>query len=141
MDIEPKHYQIAKSRIGLKEVPGEKSNPLIEEFYKKVDGSKHTDDVSWCAAFVGACLADAGLKNSGSLAARSYQKFGDPVLKPKIGDIVVFTRGSSWQGHVGFYAGETKDAILVLGGNQSDQVKIASYPKSRLIATRRVPTK
>jgi uncharacterized protein (TIGR02594 family) len=140
--FKPKHFEIAESFIGLKELEGEaKNNPTIQGFYKKIDGSVHPDEVSWCAAFVGSCLIDAGNKSSGSLAARSYKNYGDPIGKPQIGDIVVFWRGSkdSWQGHVAFYAGETKDMIKVLGGNQGNQVCYANYPKSRLLAIRRAP--
>lgn len=137
----PLHFQIAEKHIGLKEIEGSKNNETIVGFHKKVSGVAYADETSWCAAFVGSCLLDAGIKKIGTLAARSYTTWGEPVLKPKIGDIVVFTRGSGWQGHVGFYAGETKDCILVLGGNQGNQVCIKPYLKSRLIATRRVPTK
>ncbi|MDD3412377.1 MAG: TIGR02594 family protein [Lachnospiraceae bacterium] len=137
----PKHYQIAEKYIGLKEIEGPKHNETIVNFHKRISGTAHPDETSWCAAFVGCCLLDAGLPSSGSLAARSYQKYGDPALKPQIGDIVVFTRGNknSWQGHVGFYAGEKGDYIMVLGGNQGNQVCVRAYPKSRLLATRRAP--
>ena len=137
----PKHFQIAESLLGLKEIPGPVNEPKIVAMYKKVDGTQHPDEVSWCAAFVGSCLIDAGIKSSGSLAARSYTKWGEPVVKPQIGDVVVFTRGNanSWQGHVGFYAGEKDGYIMVLGGNQGNQVSIRAYPKTRLLATRRAP--
>ncbi|MCB1713295.1 MAG: hypothetical protein KDH96_12745, partial [Candidatus Riesia sp.] len=68
---------------------------------------------------------------------------GTPVTEPKIGDIVVFWRGTrdGWQGHVAFYIREDADGIFVLGGNQSNQVCIAEYPKNQLLGYRRIESK
>ena len=46
------------------------------------------DESPWCAAFVGAVLAECGLAGTGSLTARSYLKWGVP------GDIAVLWRGA-----------------------------------------------
>ena len=40
-------------------------------------------------------------------------------------------------GHVGFYVGdEGQDSIRLLGGNQSNSVKISSYPKANILGRR-----
>jgi hypothetical protein len=53
--------------------------------------------------------------------------------------VVVFRRGnSSWQGHVAFYLGQEGSRIVVLGGNQTDAVTIASY--SMAVLGCRTPT-
>jgi hypothetical protein len=39
-------------------------------------------------------------------------------------------------GHVGFYAGTEGSKVLVLGGNQSDEVNISRYPKNRILGIR-----
>jgi hypothetical protein len=39
-------------------------------------------------------------------------------------------------GACGFFEGEEKGRIVCLGGNQSDRVSLASYPKSRLLGFR-----
>ena len=49
---------------------------------------------------------------------------------------MIFTRDGG--GHVAFYVGETATQIKVLGGNQSNSVSVANYPKSRLLGFRRV---
>ena len=136
----PPHYWTALQKLGIKELKGREHNPLIVDMFRLVTGKAFPDEVSWCAAFVGACLEENGLRSSGRLAARSYLSFGYHVETPRIGDIVVLWRESrsSWKGHVGFYAGETSLFIKVLGGNQSDQVSIAHYPKTRLLGYRRV---
>lgn len=137
----PEHYEIAKKHIGLAEFKGKgRHNAEIIEFSKSLGHSwVKTDEVPWCAAFVGACLEEAGIKSTKKLNARSYLKWGKRIWgKPKIGDVVIFKRGNSnWQGHVAFYAGETKNHIKCLGGNQSNKVKISLYSKSKLLGIRR----
>jgi hypothetical protein len=53
--------------------------------------------------------------------------------------VVVFWRGAreGWQGHVGFYVGRGAGQVLVLGGNQSNAVTVASFTESRLLGYRR----
>ncbi len=129
---------IAESYVGLKEVKGARHNKTIVEMFARVGHAWVQDDeTAWCAAFVGACLAEAGLPHTSSLAARSYLNYGTKVSRPRHGCIVVFKRGNNpVQGHVGFYAGETDTHIKVLGGNQSNMVKEARYPKERLLGYR-----
>ncbi|MCL2915995.1 hypothetical protein L2725_19835 [Shewanella corallii] len=41
-------------------------------------------------------------------------------------------------GHVGFFAGFDGNDVLVLGGNQSDEVNVGRYPASKLLGIRRL---
>lgn len=120
------------------------SNPKILKWFKDAGHDISDDATPWCAAFVGAMLAELGLPNTGSLLARSYTKYGEDVgMNPsnwRKGDIMVFWRGSpnGWQAHVAIYAGRHgAGKIAVLGGNQRDGVNIADYPTNRLLAVRR----
>jgi len=130
---------VANGHVGLKEAPGAANNPKIVAFYK---ASGHpeikADAVPWCAAFVGACLAEAGLPNSGSLAARSYLKYGVALDAPRKGCIVVITRGNpkSWEGHVGFLVKATATHVHLLGGNQANAVNVAAFPRSKVLGYR-----
>ena len=103
----------------------------------------------WCAAFVNAVLEIDGIPGSESvsdnpLMARSFLDWGVEVAKADVkrGDIVVFPRGTQgWQGHVGFYV-ETriedgKEWWVILGGNQSNEVRYDLYPANRAIGVRR----
>lgn len=100
------------------------------------------DRVAWCAYFVKAILDKCkvnGIRANG--LARSFLKEGKAIeLKnAQAGDIVVFKRGRlPWQGHVGFYLDHSRTKILVLGGNQSNAVTEAKYPKSDLLGVRRI---
>ncbi len=142
MAIEPDYLTLARADLGTKEVAGKGSNPKVLAYYADAGHPEIRDDsVAWCAAYVGACLKRAGYPNTGSLAARSYLTYGTALKKPEPGCIVVMSRGdpSSWEGHVGFYVGETATHVKVLGGNQSDAVNIQSFPKTRVLGYRRPP--
>ena len=98
-------------------------------------------------AFVNAVLKQNNTLGSESvndhpLMARSFMFWGERVLEPKIGDVVVFPRGNQgWQGHVGFYI-ETRtlkdiDYYVILGGNQEDAVTYDLYPAYKALSIRR----
>jgi len=136
------HMTIARSYLGTTELKGSADNPKIMEMYRTVghDWVEH-DETAWCAAFVGHCLEKAGFTSTRKLNARSYLSWGEKVAGPdqaKEGDIVVFTRGANTsQGHVAFFLRVVGAQIEVLGGNQSDAVTVARYPRSRLLGIRR----
>ena len=105
----------------------------------------------WCAAFVNAVLEVDGIPGSDTvsenpLMARSFIAWGERVDRADIqrGDVVVFPRGNQgWQGHVGFYV-ETQiragvEYWVILGGNQSNEVRYDLYNPRRAIAVRRYP--
>ena len=101
----------------------------------------------WCAAFVNSVLRVNGIPGSESvskypLTARSFMNWGEPVIIPERGDIVVFPRGNQgWQGHVGFYTRSVyvngEEHYMILGGNQDNQVSFELYPAKKAIAIRR----
>jgi uncharacterized protein (TIGR02594 family) len=136
-----KWYDIARAEQakGIEEYAGTaKNNPAILQYYRDVGVPQKHDEVAWCAAFAGSCLERAGIRSTRSLMARSYTDFGVPLAKPREGCVVVFWRTSktSGYGHVGFFVRETANYIYVLGGNQSNQISVAPYPKSRLLGYR-----
>lgn len=104
--------------------------------------------IEWCAAFVNAILHSNNIPGSESvssypLTARSFLKWGTEVSNPRLGDLVVFPRGSQgWQGHVGFYMGtefrDNQEYYLILGGNQNDSVTIDLYPAKQALSIRRM---
>jgi uncharacterized protein (TIGR02594 family) len=133
---------IALGEIGVKEIPGTKDNPEVLKYFNEIgfDGAKLKDETAWCSAFANWVAKKANLRHSKKLNARSWLQVGTAVTTPEIGDVVVFWRGSkkSWQGHVAFFIRETQDWVYVLGGNQSNQVKISAYPKERVLGYRKL---
>lgn len=124
--------KIARSLEGASEVKGSKHNPEILQMWKDIKrGGIKDDETPWCAAFVGACLERAGIKSSRFESAKSYLDWGIKLDKPVDGCIVVFTRSGG--GHVGFVVGQdSKGNLLVLGGNQQDQVKVSAFGLDRV---------
>lgn len=139
----PTAYELARKELGTFEW-ADGSNPRVIQYFKDAGHPEVVDDaVAWCAAFVGAMNARAGDPKTGKLNARSYQSWGEevPLSSAREGDIVVFWRNSpdSWQGHVGFFVRREGNNIIVLGGNQRDQVSEAPYSVDRLLSVRRLP--
>jgi len=99
--------------------------------------------IPWCGDFVESCLAvtlpDEPLP-ANPYQARSWARFGIDIKDqgPRLGAVMVFYRGDpdGWQGHVGFYNGESKHHYSILGGNQSNRVTVANLHKKRLLAIR-----
>jgi len=97
----------------------------------------------WCGAFMKAVLEKAGEGSEvpvSPLRAVSWKEAGNKVdlSRAKKGDVVVlrFRRGN----HVGIYVTQAKGRIYVLGGNQSNSVRVSSYPVKSIRAIRRVST-
>jgi uncharacterized protein (TIGR02594 family) len=124
--------------FGQSERSGPADNPRVIALYRDAGHPEiANDEVAWCAAFCGACLARAGVRGTGSLMARSYLAWGEPLDAPRPGAVAVFSRGSSAaEGHVGFWLGETRDAVVLLGGNQGNAVSVTTFPKARLLGLR-----
>jgi uncharacterized protein (TIGR02594 family) len=106
----------------------------------------------WCAAFVNAILELDSIPNLNDiehpypLTARGFLTWGDRVERADIqrGDVVVFPRGrTGWQGHVGFYVGtrivDGDEYWIILGGNQSNEVRYDLYRANRSLGIRRWP--
>lgn len=139
-------YDIAKTHLGTREIPGAKNHPFILRILRRIAAWVDSEETSWCSAFVDYCAAEAGYERSGSLAARSWLEVGERIAIKDVrrGDVVIFWRVSprSWKGHVGFVESVLPNAnfIKVLGGNQNDAVTIQSFPVSRVLGFRRLRT-
>ncbi|MDR6102774.1 uncharacterized protein (TIGR02594 family) [Agrobacterium larrymoorei] len=135
--VEPVWLRDARRYIGLTEIPGPKSNPVIIGFAKKLGGwiaSWYTnDDTPWCGLFVGNNIATTLPKEAlpaNPLGALNWKKFGK-FVEPCLGAILVFERTGG--GHVGYYVGEDETHFHVLGANQDNAVNIKRIPKKRLV--------
>lgn len=134
---------IALSQYGITEKVGRLHNPVIVNYFKEIEQQWVKDDeTAWCSAFVNWVALKANKQGSAKLNARSWLTVGKKVVKPSVGDVVVFWRESknSWKGHVGFFIGYSEDQtkIYCLGGNQNNQVNIKAYPVYRLLGFRRL---
>lgn len=134
---QPSWMAEAWRELGQSELPGSAHNPRIVAMFDELGHLDQGDETAWCAAFVGACLERAGVSSTRSLRARSYLGWGVSTDNPAAGAIVVLERGSdSALGHVGFLVGMTDDAVIVLGGNQSNAVTVAIFNRDLVLGFR-----
>ncbi len=140
---EPKWMSVARNEIGVKEYSGSADNPDVVKYLKSVDilsmSAQRNDETAWCSAFVNWCMEEVGIKGTEKANARSWLEWGEKLEVPEVGCVTVLWRGEpkGWQGHVGFFVKETPSYVYLLGGNQSNQVKIQKYPKNRVLDYRK----
>lgn len=131
----------ARKYIGLREIKGVKHNPTILKWLDDMGkyGTENKawwrdDETPWCGLFVGHCLGETGryvVKNWFRAREWDNAQLMTKLDKPAYGCIVTFTRQGG--GHVGFVVGvDAKNNLMVLGGNQGDEVKIAAFSRSRV---------
>jgi len=121
--------------IGTKEAPGTRNTQEILDWATIAGIDYEADATPWCGLFVSFCLVDNGIPVVDQpLWALSWKSYGLRLTEPAFGCIMVFKRSGG--GHVGFAVGEDDTSFRILGGNQSDQVMIKSYPKSRWVGCR-----
>lgn len=127
----PSWYEAGLKDLGFHETG---NNRGIEKFIAQAQCGQIGDP--WCAIWVNAKLEQVGIHGTRSPSSQSFRNDMRFVklAGPAIGAIVVFWRQSpgSGLGHVGFYAGETREQILTLGGNESDAVRKQFEPKAKL---------
>lgn len=126
----------ARKYLGLIEIKGPKHAQAILDMWKAIKrGGIKDDETPWCAAFVGACLEQVGIQSTRFESAKSYLGWGEKLDRPVLGCVVVFTRDGG--GHVGFVVGKSPSGnLLVLGGNQGDEVNIREFPLTRVTGYR-----
>ncbi len=143
-------FEVAQRFIGTEEVDGAMDNPQLMAMLKLDNNWPENDEVPWCSAFANYICWLLHLPRSKNLMARSWLNVGRGINLDgaKAGfDVVILWRGRAPQpgpevtntsGHVGFYAGHDGQFVELLGGNQSDQVKISRYPIERILGVRRL---
>lgn len=129
----------AHQELGEREIRGRRHNSRIVDYLRSVGLGGGGDETAWCSAFVNWCLVQSGFAGTDRANARSWLGWGTVrAVRPTYGSIAVLwrVRRGGWQGHVGFYVGETDTHITLLGGNQGNSVSIRDYPRRRLLGYR-----
>lgn len=130
----PKWISEAMLYIDLAEIPGPKHSPVIQSWLHKLRAWWSDDETPWCGVFVAHCIEASGFALPKYwMRARAWADWGTRLAAPVPGCIAVFERAGG--GHVGFVVGRTSaDRLMVLGGNQGNQVSIAQFNRARVIA-------
>lgn len=126
-----------RSHIGEIEKTGAPATPFGREVFSHTDYGPLKDGImdEGCAATACAALEETGFKSPHSARAISFKNFGAPCeLKP--GCIVVFEWASGGH-HISFCEHIVdNNYVACLGGNQSSSVKVSTFSRARIIATR-----
>jgi uncharacterized protein (TIGR02594 family) len=136
---EPSWLSVARAFVGILEIPGPQSNPVILQWGRELKAPDFTnDDTAWCAVFMNRLCMACQLPVSGTgfdlLRAKSFLSWGQHMPAPAMGSFMVFERPQGF--HVALYAGERQDAYFVLGGNQGNAVSYTWIEKTRLVGCR-----
>lgn len=150
----PSWMAIAQREVGVIEFKGQKHNPRIVEYLRSTtnadlgDAYRAKDETAWCAAFVNWCLLKAGLPAKRDALARRWIDYGYAVEEDDApyGAITIIrsakkndlATGSTTGYHIGFLHDLNKSRVTLLGGNQSDSVKLSAFNRNAymVVATR-----
>lgn len=148
---------IALQYLGVNELDPE-GTELRAEIWDSVFGADSSEsdkftkeNQAWCAGFVNHILKKAGadalqtdnVYDQG--VAKEYLGLGEEVSglsDAKMGDLVIkmaMIKGEP-QYHVGFFSGYDSETgqVLILGGNQNNEVNVTAYPESQVQGVRRI---
>lgn len=126
----------AETQKGVRENAG--MNDTIASYHKST-GLNAGEDTAWCSSFVNWTMEQNGIKGTNSASAKSWANWGVDAGGPVKGAVVVFDRGGPY-GHVGFVESVNPDgSINVLGGNQSNSVKVSRFSTGSVIGYRLPP--
>lgn len=122
-------------RMGLHEVTHKAS---LIDFLKIGKFLGDPARLPWCGDAIESAVAKvlpSEALPSNPFWAQAWASFGIDVREPIVGAIGVI-RWSAKAGHVGVVAGVEAGKVILLGGNQSNAITLASFPRDRFIAFR-----
>lgn len=131
--------EFALREYGIKGISARGRTVNVVYYLKATGVSRSNDETAWCSAFVNWCMLMAGFPGTGNASARSWLDWGGVSLNfPVYGCVVVLWRGSrdGALGHVGFFVGMQDQNLLLLGGNQGNEVSIRPYSRERVLGSR-----
>ena len=126
----------ARRHMGLAEIPGKDTAPVIAGWLLKLKAWWADDETPWCGVFVAACLNEACISLPKHwYRAKGYLDWGWELKEPRLGCVVVYDRKGG--GHVGFVVGKDSGGrLMTLGGNQGNRVSIAPFDSARVLGYR-----
>jgi uncharacterized protein (TIGR02594 family) len=134
--ISPPWLIIARKYVGLREIHGAPTAPVIAGWLAALGAWWKDDETPWCGTFVAACMQKAGVGLPKHwYRAKGWLDWGTPLSGPAVGAVVIFERDGG--GHVGIVTGRsTAGNLLVLGGNQGDEVRESPFGFKRVLGYR-----
>jgi len=119
-------------------------DPRIVDYFRSINFNGATPRTHWCGAFTGFCLKQSGNAQaensvpSGAAQAARWKGWGQqlPTHATDIppGAIVVLSpQAPGTSGHVGFFVRANVNSVTLLGGNQDDRVKEATFKRNQVV--------
>ncbi len=132
---EPQYLTIARRYLGVKELTGKNDSPVLLSWWQRFKAAWLYGQ-PWCGLLVAVCMKEAGLPYPQAFyRAKSWLDYGKKINTPSLGTIVIFDRKGG--GHVGFVIGlDHANNLLVIGGNQSNQVSVMTFKRERVLGYR-----
>jgi uncharacterized protein (TIGR02594 family) len=93
------------------------------------------DERPWASAFVNHSLEQAGVRGTADGRALSWLGWGVRLRRPVVGAVAVLDYGHG-RGHVGFVAGTHNGMIVLIGGDQSNEVNQTAFAPGDITAYR-----
>lgn len=136
---EPLWLTIARRDLGIVETPGKETTPALRRWLIELGAWWRDDETPWCGVAVAHWMSEVGSPiPKHYYRARAWLDWGTKLIGPALGCVAVFERRGG--GHVGLVVGrDDLDNLLVLGGNQSNKVCIASFSPDRVLGYRWPP--
>lgn len=133
MNTNARFFIRATSELGQKEIDGLAHNKRILEYHKITSLRASSDEVPWCSSFACWVVEQEGVKSPRSARAADWISWGVKLEKPERGCVVLLSR-TGGSGHVGFFSHSEEGLIFLLGGNQNNEVSVAPFDISRVVA-------
>jgi uncharacterized protein (TIGR02594 family) len=131
-------FDVAQKEIGIKE-----PDARILTYFQGTGLNPGSTDTPWCGAFANHCMRQVGIDPpAGPARAANWKTWGSEVSLADIpqGAVVVLapSEGTGTSGHVAFFNQflEGGKKVELLGGNQSNAVKLTPFLTSRIAAVR-----
>ena len=140
---EPSWMAIARGELGQSEISGSgpaNNNDRISDYHGTTTLGRHEDETPWCSSYVNWVMEQAGIPGTDNALARSWADWGvESDYQP--GAVVTFDGNQDGViDHVGLFAGFAENGnLLILGGNQSNEVNIAQFDPSTAVTVRMPP--
>lgn len=114
----------AKRHLGMHEI---KHNFILKDWLKELKCEWLGNNPAWCGIYIAKVYKTCGMNYPKEFyRAASFRTFGTQLARPAYGCLAIKTRKGG--NHVCFVVGKTKAGkLIVIGGNQSDQVCYATY--------------
>lgn len=141
VDCSANLYAHALKDDGLRETPGSGSTARIRQAILGAAAWLDPDDsaTAWCGCITGQWVKEIGLTPPAAYyRAANWLEVGTevPLASARPGDIVVISRTGG--NHVALYLAHDTGTITLYGGNQSNAVGVAKFPRSSLRGVRRL---